>query len=256
MQTLFYREIGSGPPLVFLHGFCETHEIWNDFISPLAAHFRIITVDLPGFGESEILRSPFTIDEVGDKLVSFLKEKEIQASLVVGHSLGGYVALSLAERYPEILKGFCLFHSTAFADSVEKRENRDKVMEFVKKNGVQPFVDTFVPGLFFDKSNTAIPEVHRIASQTKQATLIGYSKAMRDRPDRSGVLCKNEIPKLVLAGVEDTLVPIQISQEMGQISQNCSYYELRNTAHMGLFEAKMESQMAIKGFAYQLFLNN
>ena len=185
MSSLHFSESGKGFPIVFLHGFCETHEIWREFVRPLSTQFNVHALDLPGFGKSELHPSPFSIDQVGDAVAQWLSMNKISNCLVVGHSLGGYVALSLAERHASLIKGIGLFHSTSFADTEEKKENRNKAISFVKKNGVQPYIDTFVPGLFFDKKDPALPEVHRIASQTKAESLIGYLKAMRDRPDRS-----------------------------------------------------------------------
>ena len=255
MSLLFFKEKGIGPPLVFIHGFCETHEIWNDFVDCFTTDFRVLTPDLPGFGKSEMLPTPFTIDDVGNSVARWLMDLQISSALIIGHSLGGYVTLSLTALHPELVRGFGLFHSTVFTDSEEKRENRNRIIQFVQKNGVQPYIDTFVPGLFFDKSSPALQTVHDIASQTKLQPLIGYSQAMRDRPDRS-VLLKNEIPKILIAGVEDTLIAIQISREMAKIAQNSSFFEMKDTAHMGFFEAKNECQMVTKRFAHEIFFNN
>lgn len=255
MSLLFFKEKGIGPPLVFIHGFCETHEIWNDFVDRFTTDFRVLTPDLPGFGKSEMLPTPFTIDDVGNAVARWLMDLQISSALIIGHSLGGYVTLSLTALHPELVRGFGLFHSTVFADSEEKRENRNRIIQFVQKNGVQPYIDTFVPGLFFDKSSPALQTVHDIASQTKLQPLIGYSQAMRDRQDRS-VLLKNEIPKILIAGVEDTLIAIQISREMAKIALNSSFFEMKDTAHMGFFEAKNECQMVTKRFAHEIFFNN
>ena len=169
--------------------------------------------------------------------------------------MGGYVALSLAERHPDLLKGFGLFHSTSFADTEEKKVNRNKVIEFVTRNGVAPFIDTFVPGLFFNKSVSTLAEVHSIAIQTRSETLIGYSQAMRDRPDRSSILKISEKPKFLIAGTEDTLIPIALSRKMVEIGQNCRYYELKGVAHMGIFEAEMECQEVIEEFVRAIVKN-
>ena len=256
MSPLFFREEGSGPPLILIHGFCETHEIWSEFVKPLTSKFSVLTPDLPGFGKSDILPGFFTIDQVADEVAHWITEVGIPPAAVIGHSLGGYITLSVAERYPHLLKGFGLFHSTAFADSQEKKESRNKVMDFVSKHGVPPFLSTFVPGLFFDKLNPAMKTVHGIASQTKEMTLLRYTSAMRDRLDRSSVLRENEFSKLLIAGVEDALVPIQVSREMAQMSQKSSFFELPKVAHMGFFEAKTECQLIITRFTEGLFLNN
>ena len=246
MSSLHFHEEGDGFPLVFIHGFCETLEIWKAFVKPLSKNFHVFTIDLPGFGKSEILPAPFSIDQVADSVAVWLIENKISKSILVGHSLGGYVTLALAERHPGLLKGLGLFHSTSFADTEEKIENRNRVIEFVRKNGVAPYIDTFVPGLFFDKGNKAIAEVHRIAMQTQETTLTAYAQAMRDRPDRSFILRNHEIPKFLIAGAEDTIIPPASSLKMAEIGQNCRFYELRGVAHMGLFEAENQCQEAIR----------
>jgi len=246
---------GNGPPLIFLHGFCESLEIWNDFTPAFSDKFRTVAIDLPGFGASSSLAREFTIDQVGDAVHTWLKKNQLSDFIIIGHSLGGYVALSLAERHGANVKGICLFHSTVFPDSDEKKENRNKVAKFVREHGVLPYVDTFVPGLFADKKDAAIATTHRIAARTDQATLTGYLAAMRDRPDRSDWWKKAEIRKLVIAGTQDTLVPIEGSREMAQIGRNLQYFELEKTAHMGFFEAKNDSQLIITRFADALFFD-
>lgn len=252
MSAPFFREEGGGRPVVFLHGFCETHEIWKDFIAPISVHHRVITPDLPGFGKSEIGGDSFTIDQVADVMSDWLIENRIHESIVIGHSLGGYVALSLIARHPQLFTGFGLFHSTAFADSEEKKESRNKVIDFVRKNGVHPYIDTFVPELFFDKAHPAVRRVHAIASQTKGQTLLGYLQAMRDRHDRSQALA-SDIPKFLIAGIEDALIPLPVSREMAKMAKNCVSCELENVAHMGFFEAKTECQLIITRFIEEVF---
>ncbi len=256
MSTFVYsEEQGNGTPLLFLHGFCETHEIWTDFIEPLTKHFRVISIDLPGFGRSEMLPSPFTIDDIGDAVADWMANQGWSKAIVIGHSLGGYVALSLADNHPERVGGLGLFHSTVFADSEQKKINRNKVIDFVRKNGVRPFIDTFVPGLFFDKSHPASAVVHNIALGTRPDTLIGYSEAMRDRPDRTLMWQNLALPKLLIAGVEDTLVPLEASREMSNLTPHAAYFELNKTAHMGFFEAKSECEEIIKRFTYAVDFN-
>jgi pimeloyl-ACP methyl ester carboxylesterase len=253
MKPLFFKEQGSGPSLVFLHGFCETSEIWDDFVKPFSKDFRVVTIDLPGFGNSEMLPSPFSIDQVGDIVAETLVKNKISDCVLIGHSLGGYVALSLLQNHPQLLKGLGLFHSSAFADPEEKKENRNKVIEFVKKNGVPPFLDTFVPGLFFDKKNPYIDRTFEIAAQAKAITIQEYSAAMRDRPDRSALWKESAITKLLIAGIEDAVIPMKVSLELAKIGRNVSFQKLEKTGHMGFFEAKRESQEMIKRFTYQIF---
>jgi pimeloyl-ACP methyl ester carboxylesterase len=216
----------------------------------------VLLPDLPGFGNSKSLSDPFTINDVAAVVLDWLQELGITNAIFIGHSLGGYVALALAEYSPALVKGFCLFHSTAFPDSEERKETRTKVMRFVKAHGALPFIETFVPGLFYDKNNVAIPIVFEIAAQTNANAIISYSLAMRERPGRMELLQKSEIPKLIIAGIEDTLIPIKTAREMAKLARNCTFLELRKTGHMGIFEAENECKTATTRFAYSLLSNN
>ncbi|MDW8296538.1 MAG: alpha/beta hydrolase, partial [Raineya sp.] len=114
MQSLAYIEQGTGKNVVLLHGFCESKEIWKDFLPELAKNFRTIAVDIGGFGESaNLLPQPCTMETLAEQVFALLKELQISQAAFVGHSMGGYVALALAEKHPEIIEKLCLFHSTA-----------------------------------------------------------------------------------------------------------------------------------------------
>ena len=255
-MSLFFQDKGTGPALVFLHGFCDTHELWEDFVKPLTSKYRVVTPDLPGFGKSEILQEPFSIEQVGEIVSAWLRESGIQNPILVGHSLGGYVALSLVDKHPNQLSGICLFHSTPFADSEERRQIRNKVITSVEKNGVSPFIKAFVPGLFVDQTNSGIASMYARAQLTKSAALIGYSKAMRDRPDLSGMLQQSGIPKLVITGADDSLIKADTLRKWAHSNVQCTFRELENVAHMGIFEAKTECQSIISKFAREVFLSN
>lgn len=185
MQSdIHYTDEGSGTPLLFIHGFCETQQMWEDFKKPFLESHRVITIDLPGFSESPLPNYDFRIADIAKAVISFLQSLEINQVTVIGHSLGGYVTLEMAKQNPYLLKGFCLFHSTALADDEEKKDSRNKTIDFVKKRGVKLFAESFVPSLFYQKnrkrlSNT-IDGVVKIASETQLETLVAYTKAMRD----------------------------------------------------------------------------
>ena len=250
MSFLYCHAEGSGPPLVFLHGFCDSHGLWKEFIPAFVSSFRVLAPDLPGFGSSEMLPTPFSLDDVGDAIASWIESNSLVKPVVIGHSLGGYIALSLLERHARLLSGVGLFHSTPYGDSNERKEVRKKVIEFVRKNGVEPFVETFVPGLFLDKSNPAIPAAKKRALATSADALIGYSVAMANRPDRSETFVDSQIPCLLIAGTEDALIPIK---SLRKSIKKCLFYELPNVAHMGVFEAKKQCQEMILRFATGIF---
>lgn len=118
---MHYKVSGTGTPIVLIHGFCENSSIWKDLEKVLSDNYQVISVDLPGFGQSPLDNSDLTLDNVATILHDFLKQLKISSCFMIGHSLGGYITLSFAKKYSDMLLGFGLFHSTTFADSEEKR---------------------------------------------------------------------------------------------------------------------------------------
>jgi pimeloyl-ACP methyl ester carboxylesterase len=235
---IFFRDEGAGFPVLLIHGFCETHQIWNSFSGKLSTEFRVLSIDLPGFGKSPLLETPFSIDKVATKVLDWLKSMKIDQCIVIGHSLGGYVTLSMVKQQPHIFRGFCLFHSTAYADSEEKKFSRNKVIEFVSKNGVTPFIESFIPPLFYDQTNRYIPEVVNLALATKKETLLSYVGAMRDRTDRTDVIKNFNGPVLFISGEKDGIVSPESMEKQSKMAEKPTIQILPGVAHMGMFESE------------------
>lgn len=248
MSEINHSEKGSGYPLVLIHGFCETNRIWDRFAENLASDYRILLPDLPGFGRSPLPAASFTIADIGLKVIHWMDELQLENPVVIGHSLGGYVTLAMAHEEPGRFPGFGLFHSSAYADSEEKKENRNKVIDFVKSKGVQAYINTFVPGLFFQKKNPYIAEVHEIASQTSVNTLVDYAAAMRDRPSREKILETFPKPILIIAGEQDTIIPFEATSAQSRLMQFPFFRGLTDVGHMGMFENEPASLKIVKDF--------
>lgn len=246
---IHYTEEGKGFPIILIHGFCETNQIWSKLTPVLATNYRVIAIDLPGFGRSNELNRPFTLVEVAEQVINFIQQDlKLTTCAVFGHSLGGYVTLAMADLKPELLHGFGLIHSTALADSEERKISRGKVIEFVEEHGVQPFVRSFIPPLFFSQSHPAISGAVALAEQTSKQTLIGYTEAMRGRPDRTHVLKGFTKPVLLLAGERDTIIPVQTLEEQAKVTSNPILIILHSAAHMGMLENVTETGEAIQMF--------
>lgn len=243
-----FTDSGKGFPILLIHGFCETHQIWDSFSKELSRDFRVLTLDLPGFGKSESLPTPFTITNVATKLLVWLRHLHIESCVVVGHSLGGYVALAMVEQQPENFKAFGLFHSTAYADPVDRKVMRNKVLEFVVRKGVAPFIESFIPPLFYNQSNPQISHVVKLASQTKRETLMAYVEAMRDRPDRTHVLYQFKGPILFITGEKDGGITPESIKIQSEFNPKSVYHQLPEVAHMGMFEKANLTLQLVKGF--------
>jgi pimeloyl-ACP methyl ester carboxylesterase len=249
-MELFSVEKGKGRPIVLIHGFCETHEIWRGFDDALANSYRVISIDLPGFGRSALPEETLSIiQQVAQIILRWLKKKDVQRPVLVGHSLGGYVILAMAEIDPLYCKDLVLFHSSIFSDTPEKKENRNKVMEFVREHGVPPFIETFVPSLFYKKDKNVLEQVKSICLQTKKETLLAYTGAMRDRPDRQQTVSEKVANLLIISGDRDGIIPPEIAKKMAAVRDGIKLVELPETGHMGMIESPEIALAALKNFA-------
>jgi len=249
MISIHHEDYGEGYPIVLLHGFCETLKIWRGIAIKLSDTFRVMIPDLPGFGDSPLLQRPFSIEDVGRAIFRWMDDLRVPESVVIGHSLGGYVALAMARINPERLAGIGLFHSTAYPDNHEKKTNRNKTIGFVRSHGVAPFVETFVPGLFHQKDNPGVALVHEMAMATTVSTLVSYAEAMRDRPSSVDVLENFPRPILMVAGEQDAITPYGPSSEQTAKMRFPFFKGLTNVGHMGMFENEQESLLSIRDFA-------
>lgn len=238
METLYHREQGSGPTLILIHGFPMNQQVWNDFAEKLSGNFQVVTLDLPGFGKSNALPHPFSIKDVAAVVLQWILDKKYSRPVIAGHSLGGYVALALADLDIEIMWGMCLFHSTALSDAEEKRQSRNKVLEFIDKQGVHAFTSNFIGQLYADPQHSSITRVKNIAVQSSKQAVTGYTEAMRDRPDLTGLLRRFPRPILFLAGEKDPGIPAGSIRQQAALCADADVAILPEVAHMGMFESE------------------
>lgn len=251
MPDIAYTKKGKGPAAILIHGFCESKEMWESFQSTLAATHTVYCPDLPGFGESPLPEeSEFSIAEVATHLQDWMVQNNITHPVLIGHSLGGYVSLALAQQLGSRVKGLCLFHSTAFADDDEKKKTRNKTLTFFKKHGSRAFVDSFLPQLFPEEKQEELgATIEKLLIEARKIpvqVLIAYTKAMRDRPDNTALLKNLPAPKGLIAGELDTAVPLENSRKHENWVDQ--YLELKGSGHMGMFEKPNETLMYLEKF--------
>ena len=247
---LHFFERGQGHPLLFLHGFCESGEMWHYFADSLSTQYRVICPDLPGFGNSPLTHPVHSLEEVAEQLEGWMQAVQIQNPIVLGHSLGGYLALALLERMGDRIKAVGLLHSTAFGDDLEKKEMRNRTLTFLKKHGAVKFVTSFVPQLFPEHRRIELADAMAQAIEDGKRSslegLLAYTVAMRDRKDRMEVLYQFAGPKLLLAGTLDGSVKIESSR--AQQGAYTHYIELDGVGHLGMVEEKEKSLAVVQNF--------
>jgi pimeloyl-ACP methyl ester carboxylesterase len=239
-QNLVYKVSGTGLPVMLLHGFTEDQNIWDTLVNAFPEKYQWLVPDLPGSGKSDFNPSLEEIADFAAAVNAIRQEEQIQQMVVIGHSMGGYIALALAEKYPEHLKGFCLFHSTAYEDRPEKKESRLKSMEFIRKHGSSAYVRQSLPGLFSSHFKNNHPgiiqrQMERYANFNPDS-LVQYLNAMRNRKDKTLILRNMKIPVMFLIGEEDPAVPLRDALEQCHLPEISYIHVLTHTAHMGMLE--------------------
>ncbi|MEP6597598.1 MAG: alpha/beta hydrolase [Ginsengibacter sp.] len=256
-KNIHYRIFGKGMPVVLIHGFSEDGNIWNKLIEDLQKKYLLIVPDIPGSGKSEMLDgNSVPIEDYAEVIKTIIDSQlskvsqmaEVGVITLIGHSMGGYIALAFAEKYPELLNGLGLFHSSAFADDEEKKQTRYKAIDFIKANGCYAFLKTSIPNLFADKQH--VQEMEALIEEGKKfrpEALIQYYQAMINRPDRTGVLKNFKKPVLFIIGEKDNAIPLQTSLQQCHLPE-ISHVHILNTGHMGMVEESRLSLHMIESF--------
>ncbi len=259
MKKLTHKEIeiaysseGRGQAIVFVHGFCEDSDVWDEFkMDLLEKKYKVVCVDLPGFGESEVMNN-LSIEGMADTVKAVVDHLNLFEIVLVGHSMGGYTAFKFAEKYPEVLKGLGIFHSHPYEDSEEKKENRYKGIDFIQRQGHQLFVKQLIPKLFapdFARSNRFLVDklIHKASGYNPEGIIQGQ-KAMAERPDQSEVLKNIKIPVLFIIGEKDGAITMEQSMKQTTLPNVSDVHILEKVGHMGMFEAKRKTQLMVRKF--------
>lgn len=246
-----FTDEGKGKAVVFLHGFLEDKTIWKHFSKEIAStSIRVITIDLLGHGLTNCLSYVHSMEEMAEAVEAVLKHLKIRKAYFVGHSLGGYVSLAFAEKNPDALRGLCMFHSTARADSADKQKDRDRAIKVVKKNK-KLFINEAIPNLFNTQHKPfkrAIEQIKNIALATSTQGVVAALEGMKIRLDREIILKFAPYPVLYIIGKHDTILPHPQLMEQALLPKKGSYVLLEHVAHAGFAEDKQETLKAIKDF--------
>jgi pimeloyl-ACP methyl ester carboxylesterase len=237
---IHYRKAGSGYPLLLIHGCPENGDLWQEVIDALAEECTVLIPDTPGTGESKLVSEYVNIGELAESMRAILKQEGVEKAVVAGHSMGGYIALALAAQYPEMIAGLSLVHSTATADTEEKKEARRKSISLIRKGGKEAFVKGMIPNLFaghFKKENPGIMErqVQR-AMAMEDGTMIAFNQAMIDRPDRTEVLKTASFPVQFIVGKEDGVIPNDIIVKQKDLPRRSFVVAYEAVGHMSMIE--------------------
>lgn len=255
-SSVHFDDLGSGKVIVLLHGYLETMDIWSEFAQQLAKTFRVITIDLPGHGKSGKVAEVHDMDLLADAVNSVLTFARVDKCFMVGHSMGGYVTLSFMAKYRYKLLGISLFHSTPFADSEEKKANRDREIKLLREGRKEIIINNSVPnGFATDNLEKLAKEVARakaIGNQNSEEGIIAILEGMKTRPDRQNMIKETGLPILFILGKKDNHIPYDLMYSVAQRSSSGEILSLENSGHMGFIEEPEVCLSTLISFVYHL----
>lgn len=208
-SQIFYTVEGQGDFIVLLHGFLENSTMWTNIKPNLLKNHSVICIDLLGHGQTGCIGYIHTMDAMAEAVKTVIDELQIESFTLIGHSMGGYVALAFAEKFSHLLNGLCLLNSTAAEDNEERKINRDRAIEAVKKNH-KIFVSMSIANLFAPDNRERFAKdielVKQEALKTPLQGIIAALEGMKIRPNREFLLQSSNFKKMMVIGRKDPVL--------------------------------------------------
>lgn len=256
---LHYLDAGSGdPPVVLLHAFPVNAAMWDEQIAALAPRWRVVAPDLPGFGDTD----PPSEDDAAsmeawaDLVAGLVRSLGLGPVVVVGLSMGGYVAFALLRRHPDLVAGLVLADTRAGADTPEVIERRTSQQRQVREGEAADVVEAMLGTLLSDDTRAERPEVveraRALMATTPPEGIVAALEAMKNRPDATGELGGIDVPVLVLVGEHDGPSPPSVAEEMAEALPNARLEVIPTAGHLSNLEAPEAFNQALESFLTRL----
>ncbi|MFL9845397.1 alpha/beta fold hydrolase [Flavobacterium rhizosphaerae] len=207
-----YTDTGSGNTIILLHGFLENQTMWEFFVQQYSQSYRVITIDLLGHGKTPCIGYVHTMEDQADVVYAVVNHLQVSNAIIMGHSMGGYIALAFANLYPEMVKGIVLSNSSALEDNPEKKANRVRAIKAVKQDA-KNFVRISIANLFSEDNRERLADeievLKKQAVKTPQQGIIAALEGMKMREDRQRLLHEGKFAILLVLGEKDQSLPYQ-----------------------------------------------
>lgn len=251
-SLLAHAERGQGVPLVLLHAFPADRRVWERQLDELSAEFRVITPDLRGFGQSSS-EEPFTLESQAVDVRALLASIGALPCILSGLSMGGYIALAYARKYPADLRGLAVVDSKAEPDTPEAKQGRDQMATLARTAGARAVADQMLPKMLAPATQTAWPAVAARLRELIEAcpprTTEHALMAMRDRPDHTDTLSLARVPVLIVVGEHDAITPVGMAERMSKQPPNATLAVIPGAGHMSPMEQPALVSEALRRFA-------
>jgi pimeloyl-ACP methyl ester carboxylesterase len=257
-MLLNYTDDGPGPVVVLLHGFPLDHSLWDFQRGSLGSVYRLICPDLRGHGATAAPEGVYTMDVMADDVIETLDALGLTEPVVLGGlSMGGYVAQSIAARFPERVRGLMLLNNRAGADSPEAAEHRRTLAHEVEHSGsVTRVVESMLPKLFspltYERRPDLVEKTRAVMARTTARAVAASLRGMAVRPDRTADLARFTMPTLVVAGADDALIPLDESRAMAESLPEAVLVTIPESGHLAPLENPEATDKAILAFLESL----
>jgi 3-oxoadipate enol-lactonase len=255
--SLAVHDEGSGPTILFVHGFPLSHTMWRPQLEAFATDHRVLAPDLRGFGESDVTEGTVTMEQHADDLMALLDELNVNEPIVLcGLSMGGYIAWQFQQQYSERLRALILCDTRAIADTPEGVENRKRLAKMVVENGSAAVASAMLPNLFSpvtsDRQQASIDELRETISATSPQGIAAASLGMAERPDATPLLPNIETPSLLIVGEDDGISTPKEMQTIADAMPNARLEVIPEAGHMSPLENPEPVNAAIREFLHSL----
>jgi pimeloyl-ACP methyl ester carboxylesterase len=249
---LAYEEGGEGLPVLLLHGFPLHRDIFAPVLPAASQLARVVALDLPGFGASPLPAEGFSMQSLAREVLAFARGKGFRRFALVGHSMGGYVALEVASQAPEALAGLVLLASHPRADTPEARARRAEGVALIRSGLRQEFLAGFLSRLLSRWSQQNAPrlaaELAAMAQAVPDEVLVGCLEAMAARADHTVTLTRLQVPVLVLIGEEDALITRELAESAAQAATRGELVVIPEAGHVPTMEKPIATAEALARF--------
>ena len=238
--------------LALLHGYLESLEVWEDLAKRLAPYYRIVAIDIPGHGISQVRGEVHTMDFVADTLQAVLKKLGVRRCFLAGHSMGGYAAEAFAERHSDMLQGLILFHSTPNADTEQKKADRLREIELIRADKKELLASQFAPKGFAEENRRRlrdrIGQLEELTAATDDDGIVALLRGMIERRDMNDMLHALQVPHLFIFGRMDGFISVETAERLAAAHPQAEVAWLEHSGHMGFWEEPEASERIIRSF--------
>ena len=250
--NIFYEVLGSGRPVVLLHPFPATHELWKPAAQALVSHYRLILPDLRGHGDSGIGEGAATMAKHAADIARVLDHEEVKRAPLVGVSIGGYVLFEFWRKYRDRVEALVLCNTKAQADNPEARAVRMQAAADVMERGTEPFFESMIPKLMGETTRSTRPDLVegalRMMRKMSTEDVAMVQRGMAERPDSVETLTTIDVPTLIVTGDEDTFTGVAEAELMRRNIQGSQMKVIAKAGHYSPWERSEEMGKLLRQF--------